>query len=71
MFGEVFQFGRTDEREVGGVKEEDRPAALQILFGNLHELALMEGFSFKRENLGVQERHGTFLQMRMCFIAIE
>ena len=41
MIGEVFQFGRADEGEVGGIEEEDRPLAFQIGLGDFNEVPLL------------------------------
>ena len=49
--GEIAQFGRADEGEVGRVEEDDRPLALQVFIRDLNELAGVEGGSGKREGL--------------------
>src|SRR3546814_3215998 len=40
--GEIFEFGRTDEREIGGVEEENRPLALHVSIGDVDEFAILE-----------------------------
>src|SRR3546814_12641663 len=53
--GEIFEFGRTDEREIGGVEEENRPLALHVSIGDVDEFAILErggldGFEGRIEN---------------------
>ena len=57
VVGEVFEFGRADEGEVGRIEEHHRPLALQIGVGDVDELALLEGLGLERLDLGVDERH--------------
>jgi hypothetical protein len=51
VIGQVTELGRTDEREVSRIKENDGPFAFQVCVGNLFELAIvisgcLEGFDF-------------------------
>jgi hypothetical protein len=55
VVGQVAQLGRADEGEVGRVEEEDRPGAEQVLVGHVDELAVLEGGSGERLQLGVDE----------------
>src|SRR3546814_4442731 len=41
LVGEIFELGRADEGEVGGIEEENRPLARNIGVRDGHELALM------------------------------
>ena len=57
MIGEIAEFGRANEGEVGRIEEEDRPFALDVGFGDLNELALLESLSFERLDRGIDKRH--------------
>jgi hypothetical protein len=61
VVGQVAQFGRADEGEVGRVEVHDRPMALQAGFGQVDELAVVVSGGLERLDLGVDERHGDFL----------
>src|SRR3546814_3184833 len=39
--GQILEFGRADEGEVGRIEEEDRPFAAHVGVGDGHELALL------------------------------
>ena len=58
VFGEVFEFCRADEREVGRVEEDDGPVTLEVGVGDGLELALMEGFGLEGQDFGLEQRHG-------------
>jgi hypothetical protein len=57
VIGGVFDFGRAVEGEGGGHENQDRPLALQTLFGDLDELAIVESLSLERLYLGIDEGH--------------
>ena len=62
VFGEVFEFRRADEREVGRVEEDDGPVALQVSIGNLLEGAVVISLGLKREDFSRKKRHLKFLK---------
>ncbi len=55
--GSVFDFGRAVEGEGSRHEDQHGPLALQGLFGDFDELAIVEGIDFKRLNLSVDQRH--------------
>ena len=57
MIGEVAKLGRADEREVGGIEEEDRPFSRDVGVGDVDEFALLVGLRFERFDLGIDESH--------------
>ena len=57
MLGEVFEFGRADEGEIGGIEKEYRPDVLEAFLGHFDELAAFEGLGFERLDLAVDEGH--------------
>mgnify|MGYP003344144200 CR=1 FL=1 len=65
VVGEVAEFGRADEGEVGRVEEHHRPLALEVLVGHGDEFAVVIGVGFERFDGGVDEGHGDFLS-RAC-----
>ena len=62
VFGEVFEFRRADEREVGRIEEDDGPVALQVSIGNLLEGAVVISLGLKREDFSRKKRHLKFLK---------
>src|SRR5690606_9120511 len=55
--GSVFKLGRAVEGESCRHEDQYRPRALQGLFGDFDELAVVESVDFKRLDLGVDQRH--------------
>src|SRR5690606_27773460 len=53
----VFDFGRAVEGESCRHEDHYRPLALQGLFGDFDELAIVESVDFERLDLGVDQRH--------------
>ena len=49
--GQVFQFGRADEGEIRRIEEHDGPLAMQVGFGDIDELAVLEGGRLERLSL--------------------
>src|SRR5471032_1763954 len=59
--GQVFQFGRADEGEVGWVEHQHGPLAFQGLVADVNEFAVGVGGGFERFDLGIDQGHGGFL----------
>jgi hypothetical protein len=57
VVGQVAQFGRADEGEVGRVEEEHAPLALERGFGDVDELAVVISRGLEGLDLGVDEGH--------------
>src|SRR3546814_4301034 len=57
MIGQVFEFGRAYEGEIGGIENEDRPFAGHRRVAYVDELAVMEGGRRARLDFGVDQRH--------------
>src|SRR5471030_1575042 len=59
--GQVFQFGRADESEVGWVEHQHGPLALQGYVADVNEFAVGVGGGFEWFDLGIDQGHGGFL----------
>src|SRR5690606_31275594 len=57
VVGQVFEFGRAHEGEVGGVEHENGPLALQVLVGDVDELAVLVGGGLERLDLRIDQGH--------------
>ncbi len=57
VLGEIFEFGRADEREICRIEEDDGPLAVEIGFGNVDEVAILESGGLERENFGAKNGH--------------
>ena len=57
VFGEVFEFRRADEREVGRVEEDDGPMTLEGGFGQFDEFAVGVGLGLEGKDFSVQKGH--------------
>jgi hypothetical protein len=65
--GEVFEFGRAHEGEVGRVEEEHGPLAENVSIADINELALDIGSGLERLERGSDDRHGfDFLVVGRC-----
>ena len=56
----IFHFGRAVERERGRHEDQHGPLALERLFRNGDELAVVESFGLERLNLRINQRHSGF-----------
>jgi hypothetical protein len=61
VVGQVFQFGWANEGEVGWVEHEYGPLAFQGLFGQIDEFTILVSGCFEWFNLGIDQRHCSFL----------
>ena len=52
VFGEVFEFRRADEREVGRIEENHGPFAFQVCVCDFFEFEALEGLDAERLKLG-------------------
>jgi len=59
--GNVAQFGRANEGEVGRVEEEYGPLAFYVLFGDFYELTCFVRSCFERLDFGIDDTHVCFL----------
>jgi hypothetical protein len=57
VVGGVLHFGRAVEGEGGRHEDQHGPLALEALFGDFDELAVVEGLRLERLDLGVDEGH--------------
>ena len=55
--GQIAEFGRADEREVGRIEHDDGPLALEVFFRDGHEFALVIRGCLERFDLAVDDRH--------------
>jgi hypothetical protein len=55
--GQIAQLGGADEGEIGRVKEEHGPLALDIGFADLDELARLECSCFERFDCAIDDTH--------------
>ena len=67
VLGEIFEFGRADEREICRIEEDDGPLAVEIGFGNVDEVAILEAVALNGRTSERRMDIGVFLTKKRDF----